>query len=235
MTSRDSKATSRRVDGGGRAAVAAARPHPDASRRGSVARDDGGSVAALAVRAAPGVRVGNRKTPRQHVERLRLERAASTWFPRASILDVALDCGFLSHEVFTRAFKRTLWMHTARISGGPRRKRLSPTSGPTTRLKKNWTWAGSPRQGSPGAAADGRVHPTRGAYEEVPIANFDKLLSALKQRRLAVNTPLIGIAHDSPALTAASQLRFDACAVVPDDTKATRRLRCSRFRKPPWR
>ena len=47
------------------------------------------------------------ETPRLYVERLRLERAAAQLMLRQStIIEIALDNGFASHEVFARAFKR---------------------------------------------------------------------------------------------------------------------------------
>lgn len=47
------------------------------------------------------------ETPKAHVERVRLERAAYRLaVTKESILDIALSIGFRSHETFTRAFRR---------------------------------------------------------------------------------------------------------------------------------
>jgi AraC-like DNA-binding protein/effector-binding domain-containing protein len=47
------------------------------------------------------------ETPKQFIQRLRLEKAAGKLIGTdASVLDIALSCGFASHEVFTRAFRR---------------------------------------------------------------------------------------------------------------------------------
>lgn len=47
------------------------------------------------------------ETPRQYIERLRLEQAATRLIgSRDSVCRIALQCGFASHEVFTRAFRR---------------------------------------------------------------------------------------------------------------------------------
>lgn len=47
------------------------------------------------------------ETPKAHVERVRLERAAYRLaVTRESILDIAISIGFRSHETFTRAFRR---------------------------------------------------------------------------------------------------------------------------------
>lgn len=47
------------------------------------------------------------ETPKRFTLRLRLDRAAALLLTtEASILDIALDCGFQNHETFTRAFQR---------------------------------------------------------------------------------------------------------------------------------
>jgi AraC family transcriptional regulator len=47
------------------------------------------------------------ESPRQFIERLRLDQAAARLLQsRQSVLEIALHTGFASHEVFTRAFRR---------------------------------------------------------------------------------------------------------------------------------
>jgi AraC family transcriptional regulator len=51
------------------------------------------------------------ETPKQFTLRLRLGRAAAMLLTRNdSVLDIALNCGFQSHEVFLRAFRRRFGM-----------------------------------------------------------------------------------------------------------------------------
>jgi AraC family transcriptional regulator len=51
------------------------------------------------------------ESPKQLTQRLRLERAALMLLTsRDSVLDVALACGFQSHEVFSRTFRKTFKM-----------------------------------------------------------------------------------------------------------------------------
>jgi len=51
------------------------------------------------------------ETPKQFTLRLRLSRGAAMLLAgRESVLDVALSCGFQSHEAFTRAFRRQFGM-----------------------------------------------------------------------------------------------------------------------------
>lgn len=54
------------------------------------------------------------ETPKQFTLRLRLDRAAVLLLTTGeSVLDVALACGFASHEVFSRAFRRRFGMQPA--------------------------------------------------------------------------------------------------------------------------
>src|SRR5689334_22223800 len=47
------------------------------------------------------------ETPKQHTQRLRLTRAAARLVTgKETVLEIAIDSGFASHEVFTRAFRR---------------------------------------------------------------------------------------------------------------------------------
>ena len=47
------------------------------------------------------------ETPKAYTQRLRLSRAGVLLLTTSrSVLDIALDCGFQSHEVFTRAFRK---------------------------------------------------------------------------------------------------------------------------------
>lgn len=70
------------------------------------------------------------ETLKQYSLRLRLERAAYRLLvERSSVLSVATDCGFASHETFTRAFRRRFGMppseyrRTRRLGNGERRDR----------------------------------------------------------------------------------------------------------------
>src|SRR5580692_1897602 len=51
------------------------------------------------------------ETPKQFTLRLRLDRAAAELISsQAPILEIALECGFESHEAFCRAFRRRFRM-----------------------------------------------------------------------------------------------------------------------------
>jgi AraC family transcriptional regulator len=86
-----------------------------------------------------------RETPKQYALRLQLERAAARLASSDdSVLDIALDSGFESHEVFTRAFRRHFDLTPTRyravaLSGATREARtrhveIVQTAGPCFRL-----------------------------------------------------------------------------------------------------
>jgi AraC family transcriptional regulator len=68
------------------------------------------------------------ETPKQLTLRLRLGRAAVLLLTTSdSVLDVALACGFQSHEVFTRAFRRRFGMTPRAYRGRGFSQRVDPT------------------------------------------------------------------------------------------------------------
>ncbi len=72
------------------------------------------------------------ETPKQFTLRLRVDRAAAALLnSHASILDIALACGFESHEAFCRAFRRRF-----RMSPSAYRKRAR--MGPAARAHADW-------------------------------------------------------------------------------------------------
>jgi AraC family transcriptional regulator len=73
-----------------------------------------------------------RETPKSFTLRLRVDRGAAALITsRASILEIALECGFESHEAFCRAFRRRYQM-----SPSTYRKRFLMS--PNTRAHANW-------------------------------------------------------------------------------------------------
>jgi len=171
------------------------------------------------------------ETPKQYTTRLRLERAAFTLRIRdATILEVALDVGFRSHEVFTRAFSR----HFDRTPSEFRRTpSLVPGTGPSSS-------SGSSLYAERYSLSATRVERLRtldlaflrhhGPYRDVDPKLFDRVVTWARGKRLVDGTPiLVGIGHDTPAVTPEALLRFDACVQVrapfaPSDGIAHQRL-----------
>jgi AraC family transcriptional regulator len=161
------------------------------------------------------------ETPKAHTLRLRLERAAFLLLiHESSLLDIALECGFQSHETFLRAFRRRFGELPSDYRERVREQRGQPEApeDPST------------EEAHPAASAfelsTTRVVPLRsvhlafrrhvGPYEAVPETLFDELEAWAMRRRLTGPRVWMGIGHDAPGITPAEQLRFDAALVVPE-------------------
>ena len=161
------------------------------------------------------------ETPKAYTSRLRLERAAFRLLLHDSnVLDIALECGFQSHETFLRAFRRRF----GQVPSEYREKVREWLRGPLDEQ-------GEPaREGGHETASAFEVSATRviplrpahlafrrhvGPYESVPESLFDELEEWAIRRRLPGPRIWMGIGHDAPGITPAEQLRFDAALVVP--------------------
>lgn len=155
------------------------------------------------------------ETPSDYVTRLRLERGAfRLQLQDASILQIALDCGFQNHETFTRAFQRVFGQ--------------SPTAYRASRRAPHPRNAAPAR--APSGAAKAAISATKvirlreahlaflrhvGPYESVPDSLFTQLNEWATRRGLPERRIWMGIGHDAPNTTAPDRLRFDAALVVP--------------------
>jgi AraC family transcriptional regulator len=145
---------------------------------------------------------------KEHVRRLRLERAAQQL--RAtdrSVLDVALEAGYETHESFTRAFAEAFRM-------------------PPSEFRKNHEAAFEARLASGTASRASEFRLQRldslrvvyirhvGPYNEVGKA-WSKLFPwAGMQGLLGPGTRMLGISHDDPDITPPDKLRYDAALTV---------------------
>ena len=151
------------------------------------------------------------ETPRVHVERLRLERAAAQLLLRdTTILEVALDNGFASHEVFTRAFHR-------HFEASPREWRERQVAGGLGRHD---------RQPGLSEAAEGiSLSSTRltelhdievaflrniGPYGEIDGGMWGRVRDRLRELDRSADGLPVGISHDDPYITPPERCRFDA-------------------------
>jgi AraC family transcriptional regulator len=154
------------------------------------------------------------ETPKRHVARLRLERAAfRILIHDSTLLDIALECGFQNHETFTRAFHRHFGVTPSHYRGQGisqqrpvRRTEPPPSAGPfaISALKVR------------------RLLPCHlaflrhvGPYEHVPDELFGRLEQWAERRGLSQPRVWMGFGHDAPSTTNAEHLRFDAALVVP--------------------
>ena len=158
------------------------------------------------------------ESPRRHVERLRLERAARLLVTRdATVLEIALDCGYASHETFTRAFVR-------RFGRAPSRWRATAATRRASDPQRPRALDGLEEELAIGHLSETRVRRLRplqllfvrhiGPYEDVPAGLWDELPAAAVRLGAGTDGHLVGIAHDAPEITDRSRLRFDAGLVV---------------------
>lgn len=154
------------------------------------------------------------ETPADYVERLRLERAAfHLHIQEASVLQIALDCGYRNHETFTRAFRRAFGRSPASYR---RWRRQQVTAQPSNRTQST--------QESPFALSATKVVRLRqmhlafirhvGPYENVSEAPFDELDEWARRELLSGTRVWLGIGHDAPGVTPPDRLRFDAALMV---------------------
>ncbi len=158
------------------------------------------------------------ETPRRYVERLRLERAAAQLFLRnATVLQIALDNGFASHEVFSRAFRRhfgltpTEWKARGRAGGlGTHDRQLGLTEAAegvslsSTRLVEM----------RPQEIAFLRHI---GPYSQVDGNSWATIRERLRELGLWSDGLPVGIGHDGPDITPPEHLRFDAGWTIDRD------------------
>ena len=159
---------------------------------------------------------------KEHIRRLRLERAASHLrSSKQPVTEIALDAGYASHEAFTRAFHA--WFGASPTEFRARRSFKQPevASGLHYRHFKGFR---ALREGANMQVAIQKIKPRCvafvrhvGPYTQVGAA-WDRLLPILgAEGRLGGNPMFIGVCHDDPEVTAPARLRYDACVTVDQD------------------
>ena len=164
------------------------------------------------------------ETTRQYVERIRLERAAFLLgLQTDSILGVGIDVGYPRPETFSRAFKRHFGQ-TPRQYRAMWQTRLR-TAPPGTR--KGLEEHGEASLGATRIRRVGAMHVAFirhvGPYEAVPPSLFNELITWGRDEPQPL---LLGLGHDSPAITPVDKLRFDACLRVSKPFRADGRIGC---------
>jgi len=167
------------------------------------------------------------ETIADHVRRLRLERAAMELRSGAKqVIQVALDAGYEAHAAFTRAFKTAYGVSPAefRRATGPIAVLAAPsgvhfrpgvplttfnTNHITTKVVKVITRKIKPM----------RVAYLRhvGPYEDTRKTWFDLMARLSADEQIRKRSVFIGIGHDNPSVTPASELRYDACVTVDEE------------------
>jgi AraC family transcriptional regulator len=157
------------------------------------------------------------ETLKQYTQRLRLERAAYRLVIHdTTILDIALDSGFQSHETFSREFKRRFQITPSgyRECGHGKRAQNSVSSLPLDEMYDDFELSETKvtRMAQLHVAFIRHVGP----YEAVPDTLWHRLAEWARARRLPIDLIFLGIAQDAPGITPPDKLRFDAAIVVPE-------------------
>lgn len=163
---------------------------------------------------------------KEHVRRLRLERAASQLkLGPASVTDIAFDAGYESHEAFTRSFRAAFGLAPSQFRSSNQRKTatLAPSGlhyGHGTKVRD---FQATQRESKKMKVKIEHREPVRlafmrhvGPYGEVGAA-WDKFLPVLgKDGRLDGDALIVGICHDDPEVTPPDKIRYDACVTVDE-------------------
>ncbi len=166
---------------------------------------------------------------KEHIRRLRLERAAARLkHTKASVIEIALEAGYESHEAFTRAFK---------AMGGlpPSEFRLqNGSSSRAAALSDVHYREGMPVEDFNPVQSGGfsmevkleTLEPLRvafyrhvGPYDRCGEA-WDRITAELGRRGLlGVENKFIGLCYDDPEVTPPEKIRYDACVTVDEEFK----------------
>ncbi len=168
---------------------------------------------------------------KEHVRRLRLERAASRLKLGAqSVVGIALDAGYESHEAFTRSFRAVFGVSPSEFRSSNRRAGVA--AAPSGLHFADGRRVGHFKAIQPGGKkmevkivvrAPLRVAFMRhvGPYSAVG-KTWDRFLPVLgKEGLLGGDTQLIGICHDDPEVTPPGRVRYDACVSVDEKFSPT--------------
>jgi len=165
---------------------------------------------------------------KEHLRRLRLERAASQLkLSSASVIDIALGAGYDSHEAFTRSFKSAFGIAPSQFRLLRRVELAKAPSGVHYRQPVTMRFRTLRQRGSMNVAIK-PMKPMRvafmryiGRYTEVGNT-WEQFLTIMgKDGYLGRNPMMFGICHDDPEVTPPAKLRYDACLAVGENFAPT--------------
>jgi AraC family transcriptional regulator len=171
------------------------------------------------------------ETPKSFVDRLRLERAAlQLCIRQATVLEIALECGYQNHETFSRAFRSHFDMSPSEYRQQCSRRTNDKRS---TRFQRATSESRYARLSKTRNVRLARISVAfirhLGPYERVAAGYFNRLTAWARRRGVGGESPLLlGIAHDAPGITTAEKIRFDCCVQVPEVFDADGDIACQR-------
>lgn len=162
---------------------------------------------------------------KEHIRRLRLERAATHLkHTDRSVIDIALEAGYQTHEAFTRAFRSAMSCSPSAYRSGETVDVPPHSSGihyhrRATIEDLNLVSGDKTMNVRIEDIGPARVAFVRhiGPYNEVGVA-WDKLCMFLgKEGNLGPDSRFIGMCYDDPEVTLPEKIRYDACITVDED------------------
>jgi AraC family transcriptional regulator len=164
------------------------------------------------------------ETPRAHVQRVRLERAAlRVAVGEEAIIDIALAVGYRNHETFTRAFRRIFGMtpaayrRAARCAQKARMERTRTFRGDGCTLSETSFLTLKPMT----LLAVRRIGPYRDFSNLPPFSAGDsfwpRIVAHAEKRGIAWRRVPIVISYDNPDWTPPHLQHLDACLPVTGD------------------
>jgi AraC family transcriptional regulator len=170
------------------------------------------------------------ETPRRHVERLRLERAAYKLAVTGDrIVDIALSVGFDSHEAFTRAFRRwegrspSAYRQAARAAQAARLERNRHFQGDGCSFTEVWF---EPRPPTPMLAVR-RLGPyARLNAAETRAPFFSEIHAWAQARGVKLGAERWGLFPDDPTLTPPELQGADLCIPIAEPVQGDQGVRC---------
>jgi AraC family transcriptional regulator len=148
---------------------------------------------------------------KSYIRRLRLENAAfRLGIKKESILDIAMDSGFYTHETFSRAFSKYFGELPSKYTNNITLENDSNITniekvyfkGRTCIFKRHlgdYTTSGTP-------------------YEKDSLWQNILVKSNLESKKLW-DYEIYGISHDDPSITSSENIRYDACIAIKENYK----------------
>ncbi len=162
---------------------------------------------------------------KEHIRRLRLERAAMRLkHTDRSVLDIALEAGYETHEAFSRAFRSLRGCSPSRFRAD--NSLVYRADAPGVHYRENGSIEEFKLKAG-GSTMDVRIErlePMRvafvrhiGPYNQASEA-WEKLCTRLgSEGLLGGDVRFVGVCYDDPEVTTPENVRYDACVTVDED------------------
>ena len=163
---------------------------------------------------------------KEHIRRLRLERAAQRLkHTDRSVLEIALEAGFQTHESFTRAFGALLGCSPSQF----RSNNTVAFTAPGVHFHNGVIETQSLKSQLPSGVASmevkiERMEPLRvafvrhvGPYNDVGQAWETLCMKLGRKGLIGPDSRFVGVCYDDPEVTAPEKIRYDACVTVGED------------------